>query len=186
MQEKSPWTTIDTQTLYQNPWLTLRENNVIRPDGNKGIYTVIDTRNATGVLALTQDKELYLVGQYRYPLDTYSWEIIEGGAEPNETPRQTAKRELQEEAGLQANQWQELGGEIHLSNCISSERGYLFLATDLTEGTPQPDPDEILTIKKVPFTQALNMVLNNEIKDAMSIMGILHLQQLLRRSGGQV
>lgn len=180
MQQKNPWTTLETKTLYQNPWLTLRENQVIRPDGNKGIYTIIDTRIATGVLALTHDQEIYLVGQYRYPLDTYSWEIIEGGAEPDESPLETAKRELGEEAGLQAKNWQELGGEIHLSNCISSECGYLFLATELTEGTPNPDPDEILTLKKVPFKEALNMVQQNEIKDAMSIMGILKLEQLLR------
>lgn len=180
MQEKNPWTKIDSQILYQNPWLTLREDHVIRPDGNKGIYTVVEARIATGVLALTKDHQLYLVGQYRYPLDTYSWEIIEGGAEPNESPLETAKRELNEEAGLQAKQWQQLGGEIHLSNCISSECGYLFVATDLTEGPPKPDPDEILTIKKVPFTQALNMVHQNEIKDAMSIMGILQLEQLLQ------
>lgn len=180
MQEKKPWTKIDSKILYQNPWLTLREDHVIRPDGKKGIYSVIDTRIATGVLALTEDHELYLVGQYRYPLDTYSWEIIEGGAEPNEAPLQTAKREAHEETGLQAKQWQELGGEIHLSNCISSERGFLFLATQLTEGIAQPDPDEILTIKKVPFTKALDMVHQSEIKDAMSIIGILRLEQLLR------
>jgi 8-oxo-dGTP pyrophosphatase MutT (NUDIX family) len=118
---------------------------------------------------------LYLVGQYRYPLETYSWEIIEGGAEQGEPPMKAAQRELQEEAGLTARSWRQLGGEIHLSNCHSSEVGYLYVADGLTQVSAAPDPTEVLKIKKVSFEEALRMVMAGEITDSLSIIGILRL-----------
>lgn len=173
MSTENPWKRIESRTVYTNPWLSLREDQVIRPDGKPGIYTVIETRIATGVVALTPDEEIYLIGQYRYPTEEYSWEIVEGGSDDGEEPLETAKRELREEAGLVAEQWAPLGGEIHLSNCISSEVGRLYIARDLTEVAPEPDETEILQVKKVPFTKALEMVDAGEIKDAKSILGIL-------------
>ena len=173
MSTRNPWKRIESRTVYANPWLSLREDRVIRPDGKPGIYTVVETRVATGVVALTPDEEIYLVGQYRYPTDEYSWEIIEGGSDPGEDPLETAKRELREEAGLAAKQWAPLGGEIHLSNCISSEVGRLYIACDLIEVAPEPDGTEVLQIKKIPFAEALEMVDAGEIKDALSILGIL-------------
>ncbi|MCH7959217.1 MAG: NUDIX hydrolase [Candidatus Hydrogenedentes bacterium] len=173
MSTQNPWKRIEIRTVYTNPWLSLREDRVIRPDGEPGIYTVVETRVATGVVALTPDEEIYLIGQYRYPTDEYSWEIVEGGSDPGEDPLETAKRELREEAGLVAKQWAPLGGKIRLSNCISSEVGRLYLARDLCEVAPEPDGTEVLQIKKIPFAEALEMVDAGEIKDAMSILGIL-------------
>lgn len=169
----NPWTTLSSKEIYKNPWITVREDAVIRPDGNKGIYGVVSTRIATGIVALTPDKQIYLVGQYRYPTQRYSWEIIEGGSDHGETALAAAQRELQEEAGLIAGAWEPIGNVVHLSNCFSSEEAFFFLATDLTETGDEPDGTEVLEVVKVPLTQAMNMVLSGEITDAMSIIALL-------------
>ena len=175
---KNPWTTLATRLVYQNPWITVREDKVLRPNGSPGIYGVVETRLATGVLALTPEDDCYLVGQYRYTMHEYSWEIIEGGSDPGEDALAAAKRELREEAGLVARDWQPLGGEIHLSNCHSSERGYLFVARDLEEVAATPDETEDLQLRRVPFREALAMVDRGEIRDSISIMGILRYARL--------
>lgn len=176
--EVNPWRTISTRVVYQNPWITVREDQVITPGGSPGIYGVIETRVATAVAALTPRNEIYLVGQHRYPTSCYSWELIEGGSEEGEDPLAAAQRELAEEAGLIATEWQELGGEVHLSNCISAEVGRLFVARGLSEVTARPDDTERLTVRCVPLAEAVAMVDSGEIKDAISIIGILRLARL--------
>lgn len=141
-------------------------------------YSVIETRIATGVVALDQDNRIYLVGQYRYPTRQYSWEIPEGGTDPNETPLQAAKRELREEAGLEAREFSQLGAPLHLSNCLSAEVGVLFLARGLVEVERDPDPTEILEVRRIAFESALKMVDVGEITDAMSVIGILRAARL--------
>ena len=173
MGTQNPWKTISSRKVYSNPWMSVREDQVIRPDGQNGIYGVIDTRTATGVVALTREHEVYLVGQYRYPTDVYSWEIVQGGADENEDPLTACKRELQEEAGLIAETWTPIGGEIHLSNCISSEKGYLFVAEGLSETEASPDGTEVLQLKKMPLSEAVRMAVSGEIVDAVSVIGIL-------------
>ena len=173
----NPWKTLSTKEVYKNSWIRVREDQVIRPDGKPGIYGVVETRIATGVLALTDDNQVYLVGQYRYPLDEYSWEIIEGGSDPGETPLATIQRELREEAGLVAEDWEQLGGEFALSNCYSAERAYLFIARGLKEVGSNPDGTEVLKIKKVPFAELLRMVDRGEVKDAMTIVAALRAQR---------
>jgi 8-oxo-dGTP pyrophosphatase MutT (NUDIX family) len=173
MSTHNPWKTVSSRIVYQNPWITVREDQVIRPDGNPGIYGVVETRIATGVLAMTEAEELYLVGQYRYTMGEYSWEIIEGGSDPGEDALEAAKRELREEAGLVADHWEPLGGEIHLTNCHSSERGYLYVARGLQHVDQEPEATEVLQVKKVPFAEALAMVDRGEIKDSISILAIL-------------
>jgi 8-oxo-dGTP pyrophosphatase MutT (NUDIX family) len=170
---ENPWKTLSTRNIFTNDFLSLREDIVIRPDGAEGTYSVVDTRIATGVVALTPANEIYLVGQYRYTTDIYSWEIPEGGTDPGEAPLAAIQRELREEAGVVARSWEPLGGELHLSNCITSERGYLFLATDLEEVGNNPDGTEQLEVKKLPFSEALAMVDSGEIVDAFSIIAIL-------------
>jgi 8-oxo-dGTP pyrophosphatase MutT (NUDIX family) len=180
MSTESPWKTLDSRVAYRNDWITVREDRVIRPDGNEGIYGVVESRTATGAAAMTPSGELYLVGQFRYALGEYSWEIIEGGAEPGEDPLEAAKRELREEAGLEAMQWEPLGGEITLSNCHSSERAYLYLATDLREVEAAPEGTEVLQVRKMPLNEAIALADAGEIKDAMTLIALARLERKLR------
>jgi len=174
MSQQNPWRTKSSRVIYKNPWITVREDQVVRPDGNDGIYSVVETRIATGVVALTEKEEIYLVGQYRYPTSRYSWEIIEGGTDKNELPLNAAQRELAEEAGLIAAKWVPLLENIELSNCHSSELGCLYLATELSETAKAPEGTEVLETICIPFEKALQMVRGGEILDAFSIIGILH------------
>lgn len=179
MSFENPWKTVSSKVVYQNPWITVREDQVIRPDGQPGIYGVVETRIAAGVIALDANNDIYLVGQYRYPLEEYSWEIIEGGSDPGETAIEAAKRELREETGLSAAHWEQLGGEIHISNCHSSERGYAFLATGLELGTASPEGTEVLSIRKLSLNEVFSMVDSGEIKDGLSIIALLRLRTRL-------
>lgn len=175
----NPWKRISGRRIYENPWIKVREDQVISPTGKPGIYGVVEARVATGVVALTDDNNVYLVGQYRYPTDTYSWEIPEGGGDDGESPLATAQRELKEETGLVATQWEQLGGEVHVSNCFSNERAYLYLARELVQGASEPDDTEVLQIKKVSFVECVKMVETGEIVDGLSIIAILRAARLL-------
>lgn len=189
MSEHNPWKTVSSRIAYRNAWISVREDEVIRPDGAPGIYSVVETRTAVGVVAVDQSGNLYMVGQWRYPVGEYSWEIVEGGGEAGEDPLLTAKRELQEEAGLEAEHWLQLGPEVHLTNCHSSELAYFFLATGLREVDASPDGTELLQVKRVPFAEALRAVAAGETKDAMSIIALAraaeHLSNLPRANAGR-
>ncbi len=182
MSEENPWKTLSQQVMYENPWIRVREDQVIRPDGEPGIYGVVETRVATGVIARDKDDTITLVGQYRYTTNNYSWEIVEGGAEPGEAPLAAAQRELKEETGLEAASWKPLGGIVHLSNCHSSETAHFFLAEDLSQGPAAPEGTEILQIKRLHFADCMKMVHAGEITDAMSIIGLERLAHVLDRS----
>jgi 8-oxo-dGTP pyrophosphatase MutT (NUDIX family) len=183
MSTENPWKCLSSRTVYTNPWMTVREDQVVRPDGKPGIYGVVQTRIATGVVALTPAQEVVLVGQYRYPTKMYSWEIIQGGTDADEDPMHACRRELQEEAGLIAKSWYALSGEIHLSNCISSEIGFIYLAEDLTETAASPDGTEVLRIRRVPLRDAVRMALSGEIVDAVSVLGVLLAERWLATHG---
>src|ERR687889_405716 len=129
-ETKNPWLSVSSKRVYDNPWITVREDRVVRPDGESGIYGVVHYKNiAVGVLAIEED-HVYLVGQYRYPLDRYSWEIPEGGCPEGEEPLAAARRELEEETGLRAEKWEKMC-EADLSNSVTDEVAVLFLATGL-------------------------------------------------------
>lgn len=179
--EASPWQTLTSRQVYANAWLTVREDLVLRADGSPGIYGVMQPRRvATGVVALTDAGEVWLVGQFRYPTDVYSWEIIEGGADPHEDPLAGARRELREEAGLEAADWRLLGGEVHLSNSLTSERALIYLARGLREVEATPEVTEVLRLARVPLARALALVDQGAITDAVSVIGLLRAERLLR------
>jgi len=168
----SPWQRLARRVAYENPWLTVWHDDVIRPDGAPGIYGVVHFASlAIGVLAIDDADRVLLVGQHRYPLDAYSWEIPEGGAGPNEPALDAARRELVEENGFRAGTWRELG-RAALSNSVTDERAIFFVATDLHAGTASPDGTEELETRWVPFDEALSMTFDGRIADALSILAL--------------
>jgi 8-oxo-dGTP pyrophosphatase MutT (NUDIX family) len=174
-ETKSPWQTLSSRQMYDNDWINVREDSVIRPDAEQGIYGVVHFKNiAIGILAV-EDDFIYLVGQYRYPLEQYSWEIPEGGCPEGEDPLHAAQRELEEETGLRAKTWEKLG-EAHLSNSVSDEFAIWFMATGLTQGEHRPDGTEKLKIRRVAFSEALEMALAGEITDGLSLLAIMQHQ----------
>jgi len=179
---RNPWKKISTKKIYKNPWFSLREDQVISPGGEKSIYGVVETSPAIAIVPLSSNLETYLVGQYRYPLDIYSWEIPEGGANPDETNLEAAKRELKEETGLTAQKWTYLSS-LYTSNSITNEIGYIYLAEDLISGESEPEHTEDLAVKMVPFLEAYQMILDYEIKDSLAIIGIMRVYQHLKNAG---
>jgi ADP-ribose pyrophosphatase len=172
---ENPWTRLARRVAYENPWITVWHDDVVRPDGQPGIYGVVHYRNrAVGVVALDEHDRVLLVGQYRYTLDMYSWELPEGGAAPGEEPLAAAQRELLEETGCSAASWTELL-RAHLSNSVSDEEAILYLARGLTDGPAEPEGTEQLQVRRVPLAEALALVERDEITDAMSVMGLQRL-----------
>jgi 8-oxo-dGTP pyrophosphatase MutT (NUDIX family) len=176
-----PWKRLSRRVAYENAWIVVWHDEVIRPDGSPGIYGVVHFRNAaSGVVAIDESDRVLLVGQHRYTLDAYSWEIPEGGVSSDENPLDGIRRELREETGVHATDWTEIG-TYALSNSITDERGLLWLATGLAHGAAHPDATEDLTVRWVPFDEALGMTVDGRITDAVSIMGIQRVA--LRRAG---
>ena len=177
---ENPWQTIDNEIVYSNDWIDLQHNSVLNPAGNKGIYGVVHFKNiAVGIVTLDADLNTFLVGQFRYPLNEYSWELPMGGSPFYENMLEGAKRELEEETGLVAEKWTKIA-KIHTSNCVTDEVGYVFLAEDLTQNAPFPEETEQLSVKKISFKEAYQMVLNGEITDAISMIGIMKVARILK------
>jgi len=178
----NPWKLLDTIIQYENAWIRVEEDKVINPSGGEGIYGRVHFKNiAVGVIPIDSEGNTWLVGQYRYPLNEYSWEIPEGGCPEGEKELDTAKRELKEETGLVANQWEELL-RIHTSNSVSDEKGVVFLAKDLTQGETQFEETEDLKIKKLPLEEAFQMVIDGEITDSISMAALLKLKVQLKKA----
>ncbi len=175
---ENPWQTLNSAVRYENPWLTIRHEEVLTPAGTPGIYGVVSFKNkAVGVIPLDEAGNTYLVGQHRYPLDEYSWEIPEGGSPLGTDPLESAKRELKEETGLEAQRWTKIA-RIHTSNSATDEEGFLYIAEGLTEGNHEPEDTEDLRIWKLPLAEAVDMVMSSRITDALSVSGILMVARL--------
>ncbi|NCI50761.1 NUDIX hydrolase [Sediminibacterium roseum] len=179
MMEKNPWVINGEKTVYDNPWISVTEYDVLNPAGNKGIYGKVHFKNtAVAVIVLDDEQNTWLVGQYRFTLNRYSWEIPEGGAPYGTSPLEGAKRELMEETGLHASNWRLLFN-MHLSNSVSDEIAFIYLATGLTQHAAEPEETEDLAVQKIPFNRALSMVENGTITDSMSVAAILKVQLMM-------
>lgn len=169
----NPWIVKGVTHALENDWFGIDEHDVIRPDGAKGYYGVIRIRRlAVGVLPIDVDGCVHLVGQWRFPLGRYSWEMPEGGAEPGEDARGCAERELAEETGLRATLWTQVL-EMDLSNSLTDERAVMFIATDLRSGEAEPDPTEVLKARSAHFLDVLARVADGRIRDAMTVATVL-------------
>lgn len=179
MKEENPWKTLESEVKYDNNWIRLTEHQVINPSGGKGIYGEVHFKNyAIGILALDEEYNTWLVGQYRYPMKAYSWEIPEGGGPLDEEPLESARRELLEETGMSADTWIEIQ-RMHLSNSVSDELSIIYVARNLIQGIPMPEETEQLEIKKVSFETAYDMVIKGEITDSMSVAAILRVKIMI-------
>ena len=176
-----PWRRRTRRVAYENPWIDVWHDEVDRPDGTPGVYGVVHFRSrAVGVVAVGEDGRILLVGQHRYALDEYSWEIPEGGVDEGESLEAGCRRELREETGYEASSWRLLC-RLSLSNSVTDERGALFFAEGLTAGVAEPDPSEDLEVRWATLDEVLAEIAAGAIHDVLTIAGIgLYAAELAR------
>ena len=178
-EQKNPWQILSDKNVYDNKWINVTEYDVINPSGGRGIYGKVHFKNlAIGIVVLDENLNTYLVGQYRFTLNEYSWEIPEGGGALETDPLESAKRELLEETGLLAKDWTPIL-KMHLSNSVSDELAITYLARQLEQHAPMPEETEQLVVKKIPFEEAWQMMENGKITDAMSVAAIQKVKWML-------
>ena len=179
----NPWQTIKQETIYENPWIRVEHHDVITPVGKPGIYGKVCFKNrAVGIIPVDEQGNTWLVGQYRYTIDQWLWEIPMGGAPLEESPQLAANRELEEETGLRANCMQ-LIMHLHTSKSVTDEEGHIYLATGLTVGATAFEDTEQIEIKQLPLRDAIAMAQDGRITDIISIAGLLHLALNAKRYG---
>ena len=179
MMDLNPWKILSATEVYDNSWIRVTEFAVINPSGGRGIYGKVHFKNtAIGIIVLDAQLNTYLVGQYRFPLNAYSWEIPEGGSPLTTDPLDSAQRELLEETGLFAHSWEKIL-EMDLSNSVSDEKAIIYLAWDLEQRHSSPEETEKLEIKKLPFQEVYQMVESGSITDSISVAAILKVKLML-------
>ena len=172
-KEENPWKTLTNETAYESAWIKVTRHDVINPAGNPAVYSVVHFKNvAIAVLALDEEYNTWIVGQYRYPINQYSWEVPEGGSPLGDDFLESGKRELLEETGIKANKWTKIQ-ELHLSNSVSDEFGVIYIAQDLSFHESEPEESEDLKVRKLPFKELYEMVENGEITDSLTVTTVL-------------
>lgn len=180
-QKNGPWLVHHTETAFENPWLRVEASTVTHPDGSPGNYGVVRLSNiACGVLPIDETGHTWLVGQHRFALQSYSWELPEGGGAKDTDPQISAARELEEETGLKAAHYAPLG-KWYLSNSITDEVAYGFLAWGLTAGMAKPEPSEDLTLRRIPFGELMHAVRAGDITDAFTHLMVMSALDMARR-----
>ncbi|MBK7870122.1 MAG: NUDIX hydrolase [Saprospiraceae bacterium] len=175
----NPWKTLIIKEVYENRWLRITHREVVNPAGNPGIYGVVHFKNtAIGVVPLDEELNTWLVGQFRYALNEYTWEIPEGGAPLGTSSLEAAQRELLEETGITAQRWTKIL-DVHTSNSVTDEYGMAFVAQDLSFGEAMPEETEQLQVRKLPFAEVFEMVMNGDITDSLSMVAIMKVKLLL-------
>ncbi len=177
--EQNPWKTVASRVRFENPWIKVVQNDVINPSGNEGEYTVVHFKHrAVAVVPIDQDDNTWLVGQYRYATNSYEWEIPAGGATPRESTLECARRELREETGLLADRWHLISENVQLSNSVSNELAFTYVARDLRRTDVDPEETEALSVRKLPLREAIAMALDGRIRDAFSVISLLKVDGL--------
>ncbi len=177
--QTNPWETRTINEVYDNPWIQVTHRDVITPGNTDGIYGVVHFKNlAIGIIPLDEDYNTWIVGQYRYTLDEYSWEIPEGGGPEGIEALDSAKRELKEETGITASDWMQVI-ELTTSNSVTDERAVSFVARNLSYGKSTPEDTEDLEIRKLPFDKLVEMVMEGKITDALSVATILKVKLMI-------
>lgn len=175
-----PWVVRGTREVYANPWIRVREDDVLRPDGSPGIYGVVELRTrCLGAVPLLSDGSTMLVGQHRYTLGEWTWEVPQGGGAMDADPLAEIERELREETGLAARRWTSLG-PVLVSNSVTDERGLLWLAEDCVQGVAAPEPSEQLLSWRLPLADAVAMALDGRVSDSVSVAALLRADALVR------
>ena len=178
-ESENPWKTLEVKEVYNNPWIIVTHEDVITPGNTEGIYGKVHFKNvAVGVIPLDDAYNTWIVGQYRYTLEEYSWEIPEGGSPMQDSPLDSAKRELLEETGIKAAKWTEVI-ELTTSNSVTDERAYCYVAQNLSFGVSSPEDTEELKLRKLPFNELVEMTMRGEITDAMSVATIYKVKILI-------
>lgn len=173
-EQRGPWTRLESEVVYDNKWLNVSHEKVVTPAGTEGVYGVVHFKSrAIAIVPIDEQNHTWLVKQFRYTLNEYSWELPMGGAPLDEEPMIGAQRELKEETGLTAASWQQIM-KLHTSNSVTDEEGYVFLARDLTYGEQELEPTEDIELMRLPFAEAVEMVKRGEITDAISAAALLH------------
>lgn len=172
-ETENPWTILATRPVYENPWIRVVEHDVLTPARTPGLYGVVHPTNlATGVVPIDDDGRVTLVGQYRFAIEQYSWEIPEGGGRKDVDPLLSVQRELAEETGQTARHWLPIL-TMHLSNSISDEIAFIYLAWGLEQGEATPEETEELRVRRLPFAEVLAMVMRGDITDSLTVASVM-------------
>lgn len=172
-----PWKTLSSRPIYQNPWMSLREDVAEMPDGRTTLYGVVTFGDCVGVAPLLEDDRILLVRQYRYVQKDARWEIPTGGCKKGESLEEAAQRELQEEAGYRAGKLTWISS-YYTSKSVCEETAHLYVGEALSPAQRPADETEFIEVQAFPFAEALRMVVDCEIMDSMSVIAILHLARL--------
>jgi 8-oxo-dGTP pyrophosphatase MutT (NUDIX family) len=169
------WRHHSERLVYETPWISVHDFDAEAPTGARTVYGVVRYKNlAIGILPIFDDGSIMLVGQHRFPLRDYSWEIPEGGVHVGDDVLEGARRELREEAGLEAREWRQVLS-YQLSNSVSDERGHGLIATGLTQTQAEieQDPTEAIALARLPFREALDLALAGRIWDVITLAMLL-------------